>query len=108
MVTEPRAPPVSINIPWYNNLAQARRCVDSVLAQTCGDFILTLLDDGASDEYRDYVQALGDPRVRYHRNPERLGSMRNMFQAIVAGSGAYTLAFHEDDLLGRQFLAAAV
>ena len=105
---EPRAPLVSINIPCYHQLAQARRCVDTVLAQSLGDFELTLFDDGASDEYRDYVQALGDPRVRYHRNPSRLGAMRNMFQAIAAGSGTYTLAFHEDDLLGRHFLATAV
>ena len=108
MVMEPRAPLVSINIPCYHNLEQARRCVDSVLGQTFGDFVLTLFDDGASDEYRDYVLALGDPRVQYHRNPSRLGSMRNMFQTIVAGSGTYTLAFHEDDLLGRHFLATAV
>ena len=101
-------PLVSINIPCYHQLAQARRCVDTILAQSLGDFVVTLFDDGASDEYRDYVQALGDPRVRYHRNPARLGAMRNIFQATVAGTGRYTLAFHEDDLLGRHFLAAAV
>ena len=103
-----RAPQVSITVPCYRNLTQARRCVASILAQSFADFELTLLDDGASDEYRDYVTALGDARVRYHRNPERLGAMRNMFQAIGAGSGEYTLAFHEDDLPGRHFLAAAV
>jgi glycosyltransferase involved in cell wall biosynthesis len=99
---------VSITIPCYRQLDQARQCVASILAQSFTDFELTLADDGASDEYRDYVDALGDPRVRYQRNPERLGAMRNMFQAIGAGRGAYTLAFHEDDLLGRHFLAAAV
>lgn len=102
------APLVSINIPCYRQLAEARRCIDSVLAQTFRDFELTLFDDGASDEYRDYVEALGDARVRYHRNPERLGAMRNMFQAIGAGAGKYSLAFHEDDLLNRHFLASAV
>ena len=50
-----RAPLVSINIPCYHQLAEARRCVETVLAQSFGDFELTLLDDGASDEYRDYV-----------------------------------------------------
>ena len=103
-----RAPRVSITVPTYHNLAQARRCVAAILAQSFADFELTLLDDGASDEYRHYVTALGDARVRYRRNPERLGAMRNMFQAIGAGSGDYTLAFHEDDLPGRHFLAAAV
>jgi glycosyltransferase involved in cell wall biosynthesis len=103
-----RAPLVSINIPCYQQFAEARRCLDTILAQSFGDFEVTLLDDGAGDDYRDYVEALGDPRVRYQRNPVRLGAMRNMFQAIGAGAGKYTLAFHEDDLLGRHYLAAAV
>jgi glycosyltransferase involved in cell wall biosynthesis len=101
-------PLVSINIPCYHQLEHARRSVDSLLAQTLRDFEITLLDDGASDEYRDYVASLGDARVRYQRNPERLGAMRNMFHAITAGRGIYSMAFHEDDLLGSHYLATAV
>jgi glycosyltransferase involved in cell wall biosynthesis len=101
-------PLVSINIPCYRQLEHARRSVGSILAQTFGDFEITLLDDGASDEYRDYAAALGDGRVQYHRNPERLGAIRNMLQAINAGRGKYSLAFHEDDLLGSHYLATAV
>lgn len=103
-----RTPLVSINIPCFRQLDYARRCVASMLAQTLQDFEVTLVDDGASDEYRTYVASLGDARVRYVRNPERLGAMANMFQAIGMGSGAYVLAFHEDDLLGRHYLRAAV
>ena len=103
-----RAPLVSINVPCYHNLAQARRCVTAILGQSFADFELTLMDDGSSDDYRDYVEGLGDTRVRYQRNPARLGAMRNMFEAIGAGTGTYSLAFHEDDLLGEHYLAAAV
>jgi glycosyltransferase involved in cell wall biosynthesis len=102
------APLVSINVPCYQQLDLLRRCLASVFAQTLQDFEVTLLDDAASDEYRRYVQSLGDPRVRYQRNPVRLGAMQNMFAAIVAGRGRYTMAFHEDDLLGSRYLATAV
>ena len=101
-------PLVSINIPCYRQLEYAGRCLDAIRAQTCGDFEVTLYDDGGSDEYRDYVAGLGDSRIRYHRNRVRLGAMANMFQAIVAGSGRYTMAFHEDDLVGSQYLETAV
>src|SRR5437868_5918700 len=101
-------PLISVNIPCYHQLAHARRCVASVLAQTIRDLEIVLLDDGASDAYRDYVTSLGDDRVRYQRNPQRLGAMRNMFQAITAGRGRYTIAFHEDDLLGSHYLETAV
>jgi len=102
------SPLVSVNIPCYRQLDELRRCIDSILAQTLGDFEINLFDDGASDEYRDYVASLGDSRVRYHRNLERRGAMRNMFHAITAGRGAYAMAFHEDDLLGSHYLATAV
>src|SRR4051794_1661576 len=105
---EARAPLVSINIPCYHQLPSARRCIEAMQAQTLGDFELNLLDDGASDEYRAMVDALGDRRVRYTRNRARLGALRNMFQTITAGDGKYTLAFHEDDLVGPHYLATAV
>jgi len=104
----PAAPLVSINIPCYRQLAYLRRCMDSILAQTLRQFEVTLLDDGASDEYREYVETLGDERVRYQRNPLRLGAMRNMFHAIAFGGGRYTMAFHEDDLMGSRYLETAV
>jgi glycosyltransferase involved in cell wall biosynthesis len=102
------SPLVSINIPCYHQLDHARRLIDCLRVQTLDDLEITLLDDGTSDEYRDYVAVLGDPRVRYQRNPERLGAMGNMFQAISAGRGKYSLAFHEDDLVGSHYLATAV
>ena len=108
MTARERPPLMSITIPCYHQLAQARRCVASILAQSFTDFDLTLADDGASDEYRTFVESLADPRVHYRRNPVRLGAMRNMFEAIHAGMGQYTVAFHEDDLLGRNYLSAAV
>jgi glycosyltransferase involved in cell wall biosynthesis len=105
---EPRVPLVSINIPCYHQVTAARRCIEAMLAQSFRDFEITLLDDGASDEYSAMVESLGDDRVRYQRNPARLGAMLNMFQSITAGRGKYTLAFHEDDLIGRHYLAIAV
>jgi glycosyltransferase involved in cell wall biosynthesis len=101
-------PIVSINVPCYHQLTHAQRAVESMLAQSFPNLEVTLLDDGASDEYRAYVESLGDERVRYCRNPARLGAMANMFAAIEAGRGPYTLAFHEDDLLHRNYLGAAV
>ena len=101
-------PLVSVNLPAYQQLDLARRSVASICAQSYRNLEITLLDDGRSDEYKAFVETLRDGRVHYQSNPERLGAMKNMFQAIAAGSGAYSIAFHEDDILGRHFVAAAV
>jgi glycosyltransferase involved in cell wall biosynthesis len=104
----PVEPLVSINIPCYHQLQYATLAVTSILNQSLSSLEVTLLDDGASDDYARYVATLGDPRVHYHRNVERLGAMRNMFSAITAGRGPYTMAFHEDDLLSTSYLASAL
>jgi glycosyltransferase involved in cell wall biosynthesis len=101
-------PLVSINIPCYNQLALARRAVASLRAQSFVDIEIILHDDGASEEYRCYVESLRDPRVSYRRNPTRLGAMQNMFAALESGRGEYTMSFHEDDLLGSAYIGAAV
>ena len=107
-VTTPTPLPlVSVVLPCYRQLALARRAIDSIRAQTYTNLEITLLDDGASGDYREYVESLGDPRVRYHRNEDRLGAMKNMFAAIAAGRGEFTMACHEDDLLSSGYLAAA-
>ena len=74
-------PQVSVNVPCYHQLDLARRSIRSILNQSLPDIEVTLLDDGASDEYREWAAGLGDARVTYHRNPSRLGAMRNMFAA---------------------------
>jgi glycosyltransferase involved in cell wall biosynthesis len=99
---------VSINVPVYRQLNYFRECLASILAQTFTDFEVNVIDDGAGNDYRDFVESLENPRVRYWRNPVRLGAMQNMFQAITAGEGKYTLAYHEDDLLSPGYLQAAV
>ena len=98
-LTRPR---VSITVPCYHNLAQARRCVASILAQSFGEFELTLLDDGASDEYRDYAAALGDARVRYQRNPQRLGAMRPSTKVL------FLSGYTENTLLVRNVRSSRV
>ena len=107
MAVNSGGPLVAVNIPCYRQLPLATRAVKSILNQSLQDFEVTMLDDGGSDEYRDWVASLGDRRVRYQRNPARLGAMLNMFSAIRAGRGRYTIAFHEDDLMGRHYLEAA-
>src|SRR3954464_11549416 len=101
-------PLVSITLPCYRQLDLARRAIDFIRSQTYSNLEITLLDDAASDEYAEFVRSLDDPRVRYFRNPQRLGAMHNMFAAITAGHGEYSMAFHEDDLLSIGYIAAAV
>jgi glycosyltransferase involved in cell wall biosynthesis len=101
-------PVVSINIPCYRQLNLFRECLQSVLAQTFDDYEVNVIDDAGDEDYRRYVESLANPKIKYQKNETRLGAMANMFSAITAGTGKYTLAFHEDDLLAPDYLRGAV
>jgi glycosyltransferase involved in cell wall biosynthesis len=102
------SPLVSVNIPSYRQLEYFRQSLACVLAQTLQDFEVNVIDDAGDDDYKRHIESLGDSRIMYVRNPQRLGAMANMFHAIHFGQGKYILAFHEDDLLSPDYLKAAV
>jgi hypothetical protein len=67
------SPRVVLGMTLYNNARHLPHALDSLLAQSDGDFALLLLDDASSDETeaiaRSYVDR--DPRVRYVRHARR-------------------------------------
>jgi putative sugar O-methyltransferase len=75
--TEPRqavdGPRVVLGMPLYNNAANLPAALDSLLAQSFGDFVLVLLDDASVDETEQVARryAEEDPRIRYVRRDAR-------------------------------------
>jgi glycosyltransferase involved in cell wall biosynthesis len=87
---------VSVVIPTYNRRALLLPAVDSVRAQTFGDWELIVADDGSTDGSADAVEALGDPRVRLLRLPHT-GNVAAVRNAGVAASRGEWLAFLDSD-----------
>lgn len=66
---------VSIIVPNYNHAPYLRRRIDSILAQTMGDFELVILDDASTDDSRTVIAAyVADPRVRIELNTANTGN----------------------------------
>ena len=51
---------VSVVIPTYNRAQFLARAIDSVIAQTCGDCEIIVVDDGSCDATADVVAHYGD------------------------------------------------
>lgn len=55
---------VSVVIPLYNKVAHIARAIECVLAQSCADFELLVVDDGSTDGSADVVRRYADARIR--------------------------------------------
>jgi glycosyltransferase involved in cell wall biosynthesis len=91
-------PLFSVIITTYNRRELLPRAMASVLEQRCGDLELLVIDNGSTDGTREAVEAIGDPRVRYVRNPRPTGSCdgpRN--HGLALARGRYTAFLDDDD-----------
>lgn len=55
---------ISVVLPTYNAMPFLKAAVESILTQTFRDFELLIVNDGSTDESKDYLHSLIDPRVR--------------------------------------------
>lgn len=99
---------VSVCIPTYNRSHYLAYAIESVLAQTYGDFELIVCDDGSQDDTPDLMASLTDSRLRYVRHPQNIGRSRNMRSGFEAATGEYFIKFDDDDALTPEFLAKTV
>jgi hypothetical protein len=91
-------PLVSVLLTAYNREAYIGASLESVLAQSCGNFELIVVDDRSSDATlaiaREYERR--DSRVRVHANERNLGDYGNRNFAASLARGEF-LKFHDSD-----------
>ncbi|MFC4949919.1 glycosyltransferase family 2 protein [Pseudonocardia sp. GCM10023141] len=97
------APAVSVMCSAYNCEAYLAQTIESVLAQTFGDWELIVVDNGRSDAIADIVgRYTRDPRVRLIRQENRR-LVGGMTTAASAALGRYLVPLDSDDLLTPDF-----
>lgn len=96
-------PTISVCIPFYKGEAYALETLRSVLAQTRTDWELVLTDDaspdGTADVIERFIAETADPRIRFYRNPERLGMVGNWNKVICLARGRYVKMVCGDDYM---------
>jgi glycosyltransferase involved in cell wall biosynthesis len=101
-------PRVSVVTPFYNTADHLRECIESVLAQTCGDFEYVLQDNASNDGSTEIAleYARSDARVRYFRLDELLPQVRHYNLALtrISPASTYCKVVQADDWLGPECL----
>lgn len=102
MHTEPL---LTIAVPAYQRADLLRRCLASIRTdqQSTMDRIELLVSDNSSDDESEQVvkefAGTWPGTLRYDRNPEGTGAVRNFNLCIERARGLYTLIIHDDDYL---------
>lgn len=94
-LAEPR---VTVLLPVHNGGTFLRPAVDSILAQTYGDFELLVIDDGSTDGSVKSIEAERDSRIRLIHNPSNLGLIVTLNKGVALAKGAYLARMDADDL----------
>jgi len=98
MVNGDKVPTVSVLMAVYNDGAYVATAIDSILAQTFGDFEFIIVDDGSADGSWDIIRdyAARDGRIRAVRNPRNLGFPDALNRGLALARGKF-IARHDSD-----------
>ena len=98
-------PTISIIVPIYNASNYLKKCVDSILSQTYGDFELFLVNDGSTDDSLDICNkyAVADSRIKViSKENGGQGTARNA--ALDLSRGEYIAFVDADDSVKAEML----
>lgn len=101
-----KTPLISIGIPAYNAAAHIGSTLESLLAQTFGDFELIISDNASTDATRDIIEdyKLHDARICYERQPVNIGANSNYSFVARCARGQFFKWSSSSDWCGPTFL----
>ena len=97
-------PSITVLLPVYNAATYLRAAIDSVLAQTCRDFELLVIEDGSTDDSAVIVAGYTDARIRLIAHKQNQGLVASLNEGLADACGAYIARMDADDLMHPQRL----
>ncbi len=91
-------PTVTILMSVYNGEKYLEQAVDSMLAQTYGDFEFLVINDGSSDRSRAILDGYKDPRMRVVDNEGNIGLTKSLNRGIRMSKSRYIARMDADDV----------
>lgn len=101
---------VSIVIPTYNRANVLPATLDSVIAQTYGDWECIIVDDGSVDNTMLVVEKyqIKDERIIYVKNSRKKGAQGARNTGILLARGEWVCLFDSDDIMYPNYLEVMI
>lgn len=65
---------ISIIIPTYNREATIKETLESILQQTYQNIEILVVDDASTDNTKNIIHSINDPRIYYFKNKKQMGA----------------------------------
>lgn len=101
-------PIVSVVMAAYNGAALLPETIASLQSQTFADFEVVIVDDCSTDDTREVLATISDPRFRIVESPVNQGPVRTRNTAVRHARGRYLAGLDQDDLCVPDRLAKQV
>jgi glycosyltransferase involved in cell wall biosynthesis len=95
---EARTPRIAVVLPVYNGEKYLAEAIQSVLAQTFGDFELVVVDDGSTDRTTEILAGFSDVRLRLIRHQQNLGAGAALNTGIRESQSEFIARMDADDI----------
>src|SRR5260370_27706910 len=99
---------VAIGLPVYNGDNYLAVSIDSILAQSYGDFAFLISDNASTDGTEEICQAYAqrDRRIRYIRQPKNVGAATNYNLTVRMTDRPYVKSAAQAHLLPPRVLTS--
>lgn len=101
-------PTVTVLMSVFNGERFLRAAIESILAQTHGDFEFVIVDDGSTDASKDIISSYRDSRIRPMHINRNLGLAASLNKGLAASTGQYVARMDADDISLPRRLAQQV
>jgi glycosyltransferase involved in cell wall biosynthesis len=102
-------PLVSIGIPTYNRAdSYLRYALRSAVSQTYKNIEIIVSDNCSPDNTESVVKTFDDPRMRYYRQTENIGPVKNRHFCLEQSRGDYFVMLLDDDLIDHDFISTCM
>jgi len=99
---------VTVMVPTFEREDLISDAINSALAQSFDDLVVLVGDNSHTDATENLVRAIGDRRIRYHRNRPGLGAQGNWLDLVARAETPLVASLHDDDVWHPDFLAHTV
>ena len=97
---------ITVGVPVYNSSSLLAECLDCLVNQTLTNIEILIFDNASTDSTPDIARAYAerDPRIKYVRQTQNVGPMRNFLDVADACKTEYFCWRAYDDLSSPDYL----